>query len=762
MHFLSGWVAAFIQPKARITLFSLIGVCLFFLMPQRCWSKDIMHVDFPEQLLHQKFSIQCKALDSLNGIFSGHDHDSVSLVFQKMEIRAEQSGDKGLHYLLGLYRLGWTDKNHPDNEKKLVELTKLAKKQDLLPIEAEALQRLADHYWETKKYSASLENYLFAYDLYSPLKADDFPHKADFLYNLGGRYYHFLDYEAAKTYFLETWRTVPIQQIPNTISKLNTLGLCYMNLGKMDSSNYYYNMAMKSALETNDEVWIGIISGNLGSNYMKEKKYDEAIPWMTRNIEISTRTHQMKDLVFALSGYGELMLEKGENKKALEMEQGALKIMWEKGFSAFGITSRVFPKVARAYAANGDMPMAYAYMDSAYIARDSFMVERNAVFVSGVQHKIDVEKHSSEMLKSEEESGRQRLFQYILMAGILFMFGLAMLFFILMKKLRNTHSKLIQSEKMAALGQLSASIAHEVNTPLGGIKASAEESLNAFTELQSAFSWMLNTLNESEKNNLFEFLATAQPVAISLSTKEEREIKKKIREKFAEMGIENGRFLSEGLVQTGIYEVSPELEKLAGNPHFEKMLFFAFNFFNQQKSNRTVVAAVEKASRIVKAMKKYIHSANNDKMEAVNLRDNIETVLTIYQNRLKIGVQVIKDYETDAAVSGFPDQLNQVWTNLIVNAVQAMDNHGILTIGMVQEGDQVIVKIKDTGKGIPKDIQKKVFSAFFTTKKQGEGSGLGLHIIRRIVQEHSGTIDFESIEGEGTTFYVKLPVQKVE
>lgn len=180
---------------------------------------------FPEQLLHQKFSIQCRVLDSLNGIFSGHARDSVGLVFQKMELRAEQSGDKGLVYLVRLYRLGWTDMNEPANEKKLIELAKLAKKEDLIPLEAEALQRLADYYWENKKYSASLENYLFAYDLYSPLNADDFPHKAEYLYNLGLRYYHFLDYEAAKAYFLETWRTVPIQQIPNTISKLNTLGL---------------------------------------------------------------------------------------------------------------------------------------------------------------------------------------------------------------------------------------------------------------------------------------------------------------------------------------------------------------------------------------------------------------------------------------------------------------------------------------------------------------------------------------------------------
>jgi signal transduction histidine kinase len=414
--------------------------------------------------------------------------------------------------------------------------------------------------------------------------------------------------------------------------------------------------------------------------------------------------------------------------------------------------------VAKAYAANGNMGMAYAYMDSAYVARDSFLVERNAVFVSGVQHKIDVEKHKAELNDTAEETRRQNLFKYILIAGILLMFLLATVFFLQQRKLRKTHSKLIQSEKLAALGQLSASIAHEVNTPLGGIKSSAEESLAAFQEFQSGLLWMTQTLNEEEKNLFLNFLATANPINVALSTREEREIKKTLRETFAQMGIENGRFLSERLVQVGIYELSPELEQLSRLPHFEKMLLLAFNLFNQQHSNRTIVTAVDKASRIVKAMKTYLHSANTDKMEEVNLRDNIETVLTIYQNRLKLGVQVIKNYEANPVLTGYPDQLNQIWTNLIVNAVQAMDNQGILTISILEEGNEVVVKIKDTGKGIPKAIQSKIFSPFFTTKKSGEGSGLGLHIIRRIVKEHSGTIDFESVEGEGTTFIVKFPI----
>ena len=87
-----------------------------------------------------------------------------------------------------------------------------------------------------------------------------------------------------------------------------------------------------------------------------------------------------------------------------------------------------------------------------------------------------------------------------------------------------------------------------------------------------------------------------------------------------------------------------------------------------------------------------------------------------------------------------------------------MDNKGILTIGLKNEGDFVMVSIKDTGKGIPKDIQDKIFEPFFTTKTSGEGSGLGLDIIKRILDEHNATISFQSAEGEGTTFFIKLPI----
>ncbi|MBS1537844.1 MAG: GHKL domain-containing protein [Bacteroidetes bacterium] len=358
-----------------------------------------------------------------------------------------------------------------------------------------------------------------------------------------------------------------------------------------------------------------------------------------------------------------------------------------------------------------------------------------------------------------------KIFQISNVVAVTSMILLLFLYFVTvnmenMEIVKQTYSKLIISEKLAVLGQLSAGVAHEVNTPLGAIKSSAEESSKAFEEILKDFIWLTQSLSDKDKDMFVAFVATSSPSTQTLSTIEEREIKKRIRARLDELGVTNSRFIADRLVQVGIYEVTPALERISKLEHFEKLMMITYNILNQQRNNQTIQLAVDKASRIVKALKTYLHNSAKDEVEPINIRNNIETVLTIYHNRLKQGVQVIKNYEEVPEIIGHPDQLNQVWTNLIVNAVQAMNSKGILTIELKSEGEFVVVKIKDTGKGIPKEIQSKIFDPFFTTKISGEGSGLGLDIIKRIVNDHGATISFDSTEGEGTTFYVKLPVNK--
>lgn len=329
-----------------------------------------------------------------------------------------------------------------------------------------------------------------------------------------------------------------------------------------------------------------------------------------------------------------------------------------------------------------------------------------------------------------------------------------------MEKLRQTYTKLVNSEKLAALGQVSAGVAHEVNTPLGAIRSSAEESQQGFNDIMASFMWFSTNMDEQTKDLFTAFVASINPSTEALSTREERQKKKELRTKLEALNVEKARFLADRLVQVGIYDVNDKLKELAANPEFERFVMMAYNILNQQRSNMTIQLAVDKASRVVKALKSYLHTTGSEEPEPVDIKENMETVLTIYHNRLKQGVKVIKNYEDVPEVMAYPDQLNQIWTNLIVNAVQAMETKGTLTIDVRRDGDYVSVSIKDSGKGIPKEIQNKIFDPFFTTKVSGEGSGLGLDIIKRILDDHGAKISFESQEGVGTTFNVKLPIKK--
>ncbi|MEL6249415.1 MAG: ATP-binding protein, partial [Cyanobacteria bacterium J06627_15] len=130
-------------------------------------------------------------------------------------------------------------------------------------------------------------------------------------------------------------------------------------------------------------------------------------------------------------------------------------------------------------------------------------------------------------------------------------------------------------------------------------------------------------------------------------------------------------------------------------------------------------------------------------------------------NQIKYGVTVERHYQDLPQIWCYFDELNQVWTNLIHNALQAMDNRGTLTIEGAAETDGLVVRITDSGSGIPPEVQDRIFQPFFTTKAPGEGSGLGLDIVRRIIEKHHGSISVTSMPGK-TTFTVRLPLETGE
>ena len=328
-----------------------------------------------------------------------------------------------------------------------------------------------------------------------------------------------------------------------------------------------------------------------------------------------------------------------------------------------------------------------------------------------------------------------------------------------LQQLQATQQELIQSEKMAALGQLVAGVAHEVNTPLGAINSSVRNIANFWQENLHQLPDFFGKLSSERQSDFLKLLEKSRGQETSLSTREQRKIKRSLTSELKEKSIDNATSIANLLVGIGAYENLENYMDLLQDPDSQTILKTAYQFANVQTSTRTISTAAERAAKVVFALKTYARYDQTGTKAQAQIPESIETVLTLYQNQLKHGVDVIENFDrTLPPILCYPDELNQVWTNLIHNALQAMDNKGLLKIDVRQQHEKIRVDITDSGKGIPEDILPKIFQPFFTTKPPGEGSGLGLDIVRKIIEKHQGTIEVESRPGE-TTFTVFLPLE---
>jgi signal transduction histidine kinase len=272
------------------------------------------------------------------------------------------------------------------------------------------------------------------------------------------------------------------------------------------------------------------------------------------------------------------------------------------------------------------------------------------------------------------------------------------------EKLKSNQAQLVHSEKMASLGQLAAGIAHEINNPVGFVKSNLgmlSDYVGIFKDLLSDYGSLAESIRDEPLN--------------------------------------------------GQAEILEHIEKISKEENLEFLLTDVDSLLAES------LTGTERVREIAQSLKSFAR-LDEAEMQFADVNEGMRATLRMIWSELKYHCTVHEDLRPLPPILCFPGQLNQVFMNLLVNASQAMKDEGEITIETWAEDDQVVIRISDSGEGIPQENIPKLFNPFFTTKPVGKGTGLGLSVSYGIIKKHNGRIEVESELGKGTTFSIYLPI----
>jgi len=322
----------------------------------------------------------------------------------------------------------------------------------------------------------------------------------------------------------------------------------------------------------------------------------------------------------------------------------------------------------------------------------------------------------------------------------------------------------LQHEKVSALGKLSAGIAHELNNPAAAInRISAELAKRVKLTYKLTEELLVGGVSEQHIQKIRKLIESKEKDSSSrtkLSAMQRLEKEDSIDDWLQKNGVDGDHELAETFAEAGFSNV--DLENVfidCGKDVSVQLIHWLENLLSSQRIVKDLEEASSRISTLVNAIKSHVHMDRTNELQPTNIHKDIDNTITLLGYKLREkNITVNKTYCDDLAdIPAYVGELNQVWTNIIDNAIYAVDKNGELTIETSCDKKNVKVKIIDNGTGIPKEIMSKIFDPFFTTKKVGQGTGIGLDIVNRIVKHHNGEIKVQSTPGR-TEFAVCIPV----
>ncbi|WP_425145232.1 sensor histidine kinase [Deinococcus sp.] len=339
----------------------------------------------------------------------------------------------------------------------------------------------------------------------------------------------------------------------------------------------------------------------------------------------------------------------------------------------------------------------------------------------------------------------------------------ARLLAVMTRRIRDATHAQEQAERLRALGKLSAGLAHELNNPVAAVRRDAADlalRLGALPELLTPLLSLPGGAGAALLEQADAAVAAALARAETLSAMQRLDAEDEVLELLEDLKVPRAAERAATLVEGGLTRA--DLQALLAWPQEPVPLIAYLDFrLGGQMSLRHLQSAAGRISELVASIKRYSFMDRGGDWQPTDVRTGLSSTLTMLGHKLRSqNVRVNQDFAADLpSVEANEGELNQVWTNLIDNALDAMPQGGTLSLKASAEAGHLLVRVQDTGPGIPADIQMRIFEPFFTTKAVGEGSGLGLDMVQRIVvRQHGGEVRVSSQPGQ-TEFLVSLPRQ---